>query len=82
MTDKTKIIRALQKLALKGAKIELVRGGGYWYFAYTMEATQSRRMVYDTESVYVMRLNDMSEERWIAEGARFVGRMNLEVEEA
>ena len=82
MTSKVQIVKALQKLAAEGATVELVKGDGYWYFAYVVEATATRRMVYDTESVACMYLNSMPDERWIAEGRPFVERMNAELAEA
>lgn len=50
--------------------LSLYRGKGYWYFVYddlSVDATK-----YDTMSVYVCRLNEMSLDRWIEEGKDFV----------
>lgn len=53
--------------------VELVRavGHGYWYFVYSDIAAN----VYETESVYVMRLNDMPLERWVTDGKEFVAKV-------
>lgn len=55
------------------ANLELVRavGHGYWYFVYSDEANG----VYETESVYVPRLNDMALERWVQDGKNFVAKV-------
>lgn len=42
--------------------------GGYWYFVYDDVPNN----VYETESVYVMRLNDMDLNRWVSTGLSFV----------
>jgi hypothetical protein len=61
-------------------KLELVRvpGDGYWYFAFDDIKTNN---VYDTKSIYVMRLNDMSLENWVEYGADFVTEMNEKIAE-
>lgn len=55
--------------------INLYRGEGYWYFIFDDLAATGR---YDSESVYCMRLNDMSLERWVESGKSFVARMEQE----
>lgn len=55
--------------------LRLYRGKGYWYFVYdTLDGADSNGL-YDDEMVYVMRLNDMTLERWIETGTNFVNRM-------
>lgn len=53
--------------------VELVRAvrHGYWYFVYSDEAND----LYETESVYVPRLNDMSLDRWVSDGEAFVAKV-------
>lgn len=60
-------------------KLSLVRvpGDGYWYFAY--DAIESN--FYETESIYVMRLNDMSLERWVEYGVSFVAKSEEKLKE-
>lgn len=48
--------------------LTLHKGAGYWYFMYDDTA----RKIYETRSVYVMFLTQMSVEEWIEEGADFV----------
>lgn len=61
------------------ANLELVRGvgHGYWYFVYDDAANN----VYETESVYVPRLNDMPLERWVEAGKIFVVKVEAEAAE-
>lgn len=63
------------KAVLKKIKcpfLDLVRvtgqEGGYWYFVYDNVPAE----VYETESVYCMRLNDMAVDRWVETGKTFV----------
>lgn len=44
--------------------LDLVRGEGYFYFVYD---EFPNREIYDTRSVFVFRLNDLSLESWIYE---------------
>jgi len=46
-------------------------GQGYWYFIFDDLAGTG---VYDTESIYCMRLNDMSIARWVDAGRSFALR--------
>lgn len=52
--------------------LNLYRGEGYWYFIYD---NLSNGGVYDSHSVYVMRLNDMGLDRWVDEGKAFVKKV-------
>lgn len=58
-------------------KLELTKnaGDGYWYFIYDNKAAGK----FDTLSIYVMYLNDMSIERWVEEGKDFVAKMENEL---
>jgi hypothetical protein len=51
-------------------KLDLIRvvGHGYWYFQYDDEAAK----VYETQSVYTVRLNDIKLSDWIAQGKDFI----------
>lgn len=40
-------------------------GSGYWYFIY------DNGVIYESESVYVPRLNDMTVAQWVEIGVRF-----------
>lgn len=55
-------------------KLDLVRGGGYLYFVYDDKA----RNVWETESVYVCYLNQLSVEQWVDMGKAFVNRVTVE----
>lgn len=55
-----------------GVLTELVKGEGYWYFTATWTNREGKVELYETESVYVMRLGDMPAARWIEEGRRFI----------
>jgi hypothetical protein len=62
--------------AIGSTKLELVHVArkGYWYFAYT--DNRQGRMIYDTHSVYIPRLNDMPLDMWVADGKEFAQRMD------
>lgn len=51
--------------------LTLVNGKGYWYFIYDDEA----KGLYDTKSVYTMRLSDLSVNDWAADGRELVAKM-------
>jgi hypothetical protein len=53
------------------AHLSLVKGEGYWYFIYD----GVERGIFETESVYTMRLNDMTNRAWIEDGMRFVQKV-------
>lgn len=53
------------------------REGGYWYFVYDDIANG----IYETESVYVMRLNDMALDRWVASGKDLVAMCEAKLAE-
>lgn len=48
--------------------LNLYKGDGYWYFIYDNGTT------YESESVMVIRLNDMTVEQWVDAGEAFVER--------
>lgn len=56
-------------LRAEGYPLELVKGEGYFYFVY--DAPDK----YETESVYVYRLNELTREQWIEQGRDFGERM-------
>lgn len=53
----------------KKLKVELARGKGYQYFIY------DDGVHYDTRSVMVYKLNDLSLSEWITEGEAFAKDM-------
>lgn len=48
--------------------LNLYRGEGYWYFIHDDGRT------HESESVYTMRLNDMTVAQWVEIGVAFVKR--------
>jgi len=52
-------------------RLSLVAGDGYWYFVFDDVAAK----LYETHSVFVMRLHDLPLERWIEEGKDFLNEM-------
>ena len=59
--------------------LNLRRGSGYFYFEYdTIEAVAVDGQ-YETRSVCVMYLHDMSLERWVEEGKEFVEYMENKI---
>lgn len=54
-------------------KLELLRisGHGYWLFIYDDVSAK----VYETESVYCVRLNDMTTDQWVDAGRGFLSRV-------
>lgn len=48
--------------------VELVKGEGYFYFIFDAIETHN---VYETKSIYTVRLSDMTKDRWIDEGRTF-----------
>lgn len=51
--------------------LNLYNGKGYWYFVYDDTA----RGVYETKSVYVMRLNELALAQWIEAGRGFIAEL-------
>lgn len=49
--------------------LSLYKGSGYWYFVYDDLSVDASK--YDTLSVYVCRLDDMSLDQWVSEGTDF-----------
>ena len=65
-------LRTINKiLAEDGYPLELVKGDGYFYFDFAAYDRYDGRLVYETESVYVYRLNDLTLERWLEIGRQF-----------
>jgi hypothetical protein len=56
--------------AIGEPRLKLVAGKGYWYFVF-----DDTGKLYDTHTVFVMRLSDLPLERWIEEGKDFVQEM-------
>lgn len=48
--------------------LNLYRGEGYWYFVYD----DLDRNMFETQSVYTVRLSDLPLEIWVREGREFV----------
>lgn len=46
--------------------LDLLRGAGHWYF------TLDRPGVFETHSVYTLRLSDLSLEQWMEEAQDFL----------
>lgn len=49
-------------------KLLLVNGSGYWYFMYD----DPENNIYETQSVYVMRLKHLALDKWVSIGDKFV----------
>jgi len=64
--------------AIGDPRLELVAGKGYWYFVFN---DIRKNNLFDTQSVMVMRLSDLSQERWIEEGKDFLAKMQQKIEE-
>lgn len=47
--------------------IELVKGEGYFYLIYD----DVENNIYETQSIYTVRLSDMTKDRWVEEGRTF-----------
>lgn len=72
MTDTRTILAKL-----KDKRVQLYRGPGYWYFVFDAIEAHS---VYETLSVYTMRLNDMPLEQWVAYGRQCIAQGEAEIE--
>lgn len=66
-------VAAIEK-AIGSNYIKLFKGDGYWYFVIDYPYCD----IYDTLSVYVNRLNDLSFDRWVEEGKDFIGDKGLQ----
>lgn len=53
----------------EGLPIELVKGEGYFYYVY--DTTVDSQLVYDSQMVYVYRLNHQTLDRWVEDGRKF-----------
>lgn len=67
MTKATSAAQIIKKIG--NDKLSLFKGEGYWFFSYDDFAA---RTIYETRSVYVMYLNQMSLQEWIDEGNDFI----------
>lgn len=47
--------------------VELVKGEGYFYFQYDLP----EQKVFETESVYVCKLNQLTKDEWVRQGRQF-----------
>jgi len=47
--------------------VELIKGDGYFYFIYDLP----EQKVFETESVYVSKLNHLTKDEWIRQGRVF-----------
>lgn len=66
MTQATNTRQIIKKIGCD--KVELVRGDGYWYFAYDDVPNN----IWETESVMTMYLNSLTVEQWVEIGKAFV----------
>lgn len=57
--------------AVGNEHLDLVRGNGYWYFVYD----DTVKGLYDTTSIYTMRLSDFTVEQWAQDGREFCAKM-------
>lgn len=48
--------------------LSLLKGDGYWYFVYDIPSLN----IFETKSVYTMRLNDLTLDMWVADGKELV----------
>lgn len=61
-------IRSVNKVfAEDKLPVELVKGEGYFYFQYDLP----EQNVFETKSVYVASLNQLTKDEWIREGRQF-----------
>jgi hypothetical protein len=49
--------------------LSMYKGDGYWYFAYDTD------LKFETHSVYVCYLNQLTLEEWVSEGMELVNNM-------
>ena len=66
--------RILKMIGCDKLSLEYASGDYYWYFIYDDPANE----IFETQSVYVMRLNSMSLERWVEDGKSFVKKIESE----
>lgn len=64
--------------AIGDPRLKLVAGKGYWYFIFD---DVEKHNIFETHSIYTMRLNDMPLERWVEEGKDFLAKMKQRIEE-
>lgn len=73
MKTRNQIAAAVEAETATRLTVELVKGEGYWYFTFTAK-DDGKVVFYQTESVYTMRLSDMSEAAWLAEGRYYLAK--------
>lgn len=56
--------------AVGSSYLSLYKGEGYWYFIYDNGCLEA--LVYESFTVYAMRLNDMTRDAWVERGRDFV----------
>jgi hypothetical protein len=74
---RNQIAAAVAAATKTAATVELVKGKGYWYFT----ASDVARNLFDSETILVMRLNDMPSARWVEDGVAFVSRVEADYAE-
>lgn len=52
---------------IKCEHLALCKGDGYWYFIYDRPSLN----IFETHSIYTVRLNDLPLETWVEEGHSF-----------
>lgn len=66
-------IRSINKIFKEdNLPIELVKGEGYFYYIFDMCKSHN---VYETQSEYIYRLNDMTKDEWVRRGREFALEM-------
>lgn len=61
-------IRSINKIFREdNLPVELVKGEGYFYFQYDLP----EQNIFETESVYVDKLNHLAKDEWIRQGRQF-----------
>lgn len=63
----------LKAVACPLLTLERISGHGYWIFVFDDGGAR-----YETESVYCVRLNDMTLEQWVDIGRSFVAKQEAE----
>jgi hypothetical protein len=75
MTDKTRA-RSVKHILreIDCQHLALHKGEGYWYFEYDDPANN----IFETLSVYVARLSDLSLDGWISDGCSLVAKVEAQ----
>lgn len=65
-------------LRKEGLPLELVKADGYFYFIYdTLDDKNSKILAWETKSVYVSSLSQLSTDAWVKEGREFAEEVEL-----